>query len=131
MASGTIISRVRTSDADLPIQNATVAYYEDAPGGVKRLVGLRKTDLSGMTQPIELRTPNASASQSPDASGDPEPYRTVDIAADHPDYNRVTVRGVQVFDGILTTQDITLVPSPGAGEAAFPDTVYDTGDQGL
>ncbi len=131
MAFGTIISKVRTSDADLPIQNATVAYYEDASGGAKRLVGLRKTDQNGIPQPIELSAPDASASQKPDDAGDPEPYRTVDVVADHPDFNRVTVRHVQIFDGILTTQEILLVPSPGAGVDDFPDTVYNTGDQGL
>ena len=131
MAFGTIISRVRMSDADLPVGNATVAYYEQGPGGEKRLVGLRKTDMSGIAQPIELSAPDASGSLRPGETGAPRPYRTVDIVADHPDYNRVTVRQVQVFDGILTTQDITLVPSPGAGVDAFPDTVYDTGDQGL
>ncbi len=130
MAFGTIISRVRTSDAELPIENATVAYYENGPGGVKRLVGLRKTDRSGITQPIELSAPDAGSSRQPDGNG-AQPFRTVDLAADHPDFNRVTVRQVQVFDGILTTQDIRLVPSPGAGTQAFPDTVYDTGDQGL
>ena len=56
--------------------------------------------------------------------------RTQDLA-DHPEYNRVTIRQVQVFDGILTTQEISLVPSPGAGVDAFPDVVYDTPDQGL
>ena len=35
------------------------------------------------------------------------------------------------IDGILTTQEIFLVPSPGIGVDAFPDTVYDTPDQGL
>ena len=131
MAFGTIISKVRTSDADLPIENATVAYYEEETGGRRRLVGLRKTDRSGVAQPIELSAPDAAASLQPEASGAPSPYSTVDIVADHPDFNRVTVRKVQVFDGILTTQDITLVPSPGAGVDAFPDVVYDTGDQGL
>ena len=131
MAYGTLISRVRTSDADLPVADATVAYYEAGAGGIKRLVGLRKTDRSGAAQPIELPAPDASASHQPDRTGDPAPYRTVDIVADHPEYNRVTIRQVQVFDGILTTQEISLVPSPGAGVDAFPDVVYDTPDQGL
>ncbi len=130
MASGTIISQVRTSDAYLPIENATVAYYEEAGSGAKRLVGLRKTDSSGRTQPIELSAPGAAESQRPDDGG-PAPYRVVDIVADHPDFNRSTIRNVQVFDGILTNQDIALVPSPGAGVAAFPETVYETGNQGL
>ncbi len=51
MAYGTLISRVRTSDADLPIENAAVAYYKAAPGGGKRLVGLRMTERSGAAQP--------------------------------------------------------------------------------
>ena len=130
MASGTIISQVRTSDAYLPIEDATIAYYEEGPGGTKRLVGLRKTDLSGRTQPIELSAPDAGQSMRPDTGG-PEPYRTVDIVADHPDYNRLVIRNVQVFDGILTNQDIMLVPSPGVGVEAFPETIYDTGNQGL
>ena len=131
MAYGTLISRVRTSDADLPIENAAVAYYKAAPGGVKRLVGLRMTDRSGATQPISLNAPDASASLQPDAAGDPEPYGVVDIVADHPDYNRVTVRQVQVFDGILTSQDVVLLPSPGAGIVPFPETIYETGNQEL
>ena len=130
MAAGTIISQVRTSEAYLPIENATVAYYEDLPGGVKRLVGLRKTDSSGRTQPIELAAPDAGKSKQPEEGG-PAPYRTVDIAADHPDYIRSVIRNVQVFDGILTNQDIMLVPAPGVGAAPFPEIVYDTGNQEL
>ena len=104
MASGTIISQVRTSDAYLPIENATVAYYQTDGEGRKRLVGLRKTDPSGKTAPIELDTPGFSASQQPEETGDPNPYRTVDVVADHPDYNRVRILGVQVFDGVVTYQ---------------------------
>ena len=131
MASGTIISQVRTSDAYLPIENATVAYYQTDDGGRKRLVGLRKTDPSGKTAPIELDTPGFSASQQPEEAGDPNPYRTVDLVADHPDYNRVRILGVQVFDGVVTYQDIMLLPSPASGVEPFPETVYDTSDQDL
>jgi hypothetical protein len=131
MASGTIISQVRTSDAYLPIENATVAYYQTDDGGRKRLVGLRKTDPSGKTAPIELDTPGFSASQQPEETGDPNPYRTVDVVADHPDYNRVRILGVQVFDGVVTYQDIMLLPSPASGVEPFPETVYDTSDQDL
>ena len=131
MASGTVISQVRTSDAYLPIENATVAYYQTDDGGRKRLVGLRKTDPSGKTAPIELDTPGFSASQQPEEAGDPAPFRTVDIVADHPDYNRVRILGVQVFDGVVTYQDIMLLPSPASGVEPFPETVYDTSDQDL
>ena len=131
MASGTIISQVYTSDAYLPIENATVAYYETDEGGGKRLIGLRKTDSSGRTAPIELLTPQSSASQQPEETGVPEPYRTVDLVADHPDYNRVNILGVQVFDGIVTNQEIMLMPSPASGVEPFPETVYDTSDQDL
>ena len=131
MASGTIISQVRTSDAYLPIENATVAYYQTDGEGRKRLVGLRKTDPSGKTAPIELDTPGFSASQQPEETGDPNPYRTVDVVADHPDYNRVRILGVQVFDGVVTYQDIMLLPSPASGVEPFPETVYDTSDQDL
>ena len=131
MASGTIISQVRTSDAYLPIENATVAYYETESSGAKRLIGLRKTDSSGRTAPIELDTPLSSASQQPEETGDPCPYRTVNIIADHPDYNRVNILRVQVFDGIVTNQDIMLMPSPESGVEPFPETVYDTSDQNL
>ena len=131
MASGTVISQVRTSDAYLPVENATVAYYQTDDGGRKRLVGLRKTDPSGKTAPIELDTPGFSASQQPEEAGDPAPFRTVDIVADHPDYNRVRILGVQVFDGVVTYQDIMLLPSPASGVEPFPETVYDTSDQDL
>lgn len=131
MASGTIIVRTRTSDAELPVADAVVAFYTRGQFGGRELLALRRTDSGGRAAPVVLQAPKESDSQQPEAEDEPAPYRIVDIVADHPDYERVTVEDVQVFDGIITWQDITLLPN-GAIEGAYdPEEVFHTPGQEL
>ena len=128
MARGTIITRTRTSDAELPVENAVVAYFAPGEDGAE-LLAVRCTDPSGKAAPVFFDTPEGTESMQPEGQDDPTPYRVVDIVADHPDFERVTVKGVQVFDGIVTYQDIELVPLGADG--IDPEEVFDTPRQEL
>ncbi len=131
MASGTIIAQTRTGDAYLPVENVTVAFYEPGERGMQHLLALRKSDSSGKTAPVVLETPALSESQQPEEAGEPAPYRVVDIAADHPGYEPIEVKGVQIFDGIVTFQDLMLVPLQDSSPDDSPEETFDTSSQDL
>lgn len=131
MASGTIITQTRTSNADLPIENVTVAYFEANEGGSLRLLALRKSDSSGRTAPFILETPDFAASQQPNDGTGAVPYRLVNIVADHPDYERISVDNVQVFPEVVTLQNLSLVPLPAPMMGVSPEEIIDTPRQNL
>ena len=109
MASGTIITRVYTSQAQLPISNATVAFTQKAAGGKHRLLGVRITDQSGKTAPITIETPTQGGGTEP---GTLQPFAQCDIWIQSPGFETLLVQDVQIFPGTTTVQDVMLVPLP-------------------
>ena len=95
--TGRLIFRVYTSDADLPVEGATV-----------RLLGIRVTGSSGETDPVEIAAPSLSLSQTPENTV--QPWTGLSVMVEHPDYERVTLQGLQVFPGIETIQTVRLLP---------------------
>lgn len=108
-ANGTIITRVFTSQARLPLAGAMVAFTQDAPDGRRTLLALRMTDTSGMTAPVRISTPPVIDGTSP---GGPTPFAVCDIWAEAPGYELSSIRDVQIFPGVETVQDIELIPLP-------------------
>lgn len=104
--TGYLTVRISTSDAELPIQDATVTVTQDTPEGVK-LLAVRITDRSGVVPDIAIVTPALNESLSP---GGPLPYAVVDVTVDRPGYDRALIENVQLFPGIQSQQDIALVP---------------------
>ncbi len=104
--NGFLRVRVYTSDAQLPIEDATVSVTQPGASG-SRLLATRITDESGLIPVLTIPTPPASESQ---ASGTPSPYATVDIIVDHPDYERVLIENAQIFSDIISEQNIPLIP---------------------
>lgn len=107
---GSVIARVYTSDALLPIFNAPVSFTQVEQDGTRTLLAIRQTNTSGLTSPVYVPTPEPSSSQSP--GGLQTPYATVDIQTSVPGYNRISVSGVQIFPDIETIQDFQLRPVP-------------------
>lgn len=104
--TGSLTFRVYTSDADLPVEGATALIrQQDSPG---RLLGIRVTGSSGETDPLVVETPGASLSQSPENTI--QPWTGLSVIVEHPEYERVTLQGLQVFPGIETVQTIRLIP---------------------
>ena len=111
MASqGTVIARVYTSDALLPLANVPVTFTQIQPDGSRKLLAVRLTNSSGMTAPLPVETPDASESLSPGLME--KPYAVVNISVEYPGYGGVLAEGVQVFPGVETIQALQLVPLP-------------------
>lgn len=127
MASqGSVITRVYTSDAYLPLRDAPVVYTQTASDGSSNLLAIRMTDSSGLTEPYYVETPDANASQSPGSTL--RPYALINISVSYPGYNAVTAEGVQIFPGIQTIQGFQLRPVPPADHSAsvtLPETSQD------
>lgn len=106
MQIGYIKARVYTSDAQIPIQNATFSVYT-AVEDKYALLGTRITDEQGQTMVIPVMTPDSSLSQ---YQGNTDPFTTVSIRIDHPDFRTYLVNGVQVFGGQVSIQEAFLLP---------------------
>ncbi|MBQ3065930.1 MAG: spore cortex-lytic protein [Clostridia bacterium] len=104
--NGYLTVRTYTSDAELPIEGASVIVTQRTPNGT-RLLASRITDRSGNISPIEIAAPNRSESQQ---SGNTSPFSEVDISVDYPNYERILVENAQIFPGVVTQQNLKLIP---------------------
>lgn len=124
MASqGSVIARVYTSDAYLPLRGAPVAFTQTDEAGQSVLLAVRMTDSSGLTAPLFIETPNVSESLAPGSAL--RPYATVDIRVSFPGYSSVNAMGVQIFPGVETIQGLQLRPISAAEQdetVTFPES---------
>ena len=103
-AIGYLRASANTTRARIPLADVAVTVVSDDG----RLLGLRITDSSGLTTPITIEVPDKENSQSPDTSK--PAYTTVNLYARAEGYEQILVRGVQVFAGTVTMQDLAMVP---------------------
>lgn len=111
--NGYLSVRVYASEAELPLEGVAVTVTQPSENGT-RLLAARLTDESGKIAQIAIPAPDRSESQSP---GTPTPWTTVDITADHPNYERFVVENVQIFAGTQTEQNLALIPHSRRPEA--------------
>ena len=107
---GSVVARVYTSDAKIPVQGATVIFTKIAEDGQRELLAVRLTNYDGYTDPIFVDAPPLSDSRnySPDANA----YNIINITAEENNYGRILVRNAQVFPDTETVQEFMLIPSP-------------------
>ena len=107
---GSVVARVYTSDAKIPVQGATVIFTNIAEDGQRELLAVRLTNYDGYTDPIFVDAPPLSDSRnySPDANA----YNIINITAEENNYGRILVRNAQVFPDTETVQEFMLIPSP-------------------
>ncbi len=127
MANGYLTLRTYASDAQLPVEGAAISVTQQEPGG-SRLIAQRITDESGRIPLIPIPAPAKSESLAP---GNVQPWTSVDITADHPDYDRVLLENVQIFPDIITQQNIELLPRSELPEAYNLTEVVDVTAQPL
>ena len=127
-AIGTILTRVFTSQAQIPVAGATVAFTQRGTEGHHTLLALRVTDANGRTAPVQVDTPNASASESP---GTVTPFAVCDIWAESPGYELLVVENVQIFAGTQTLQELELIPLPEQSLTLLPETPVNVPPQNL
>ena len=126
-ATGLLTVRVYTSDAQLPIAGAAVTITQETKNG-SRLLASRITDESGKITPVRVDTPELSGSLAP---GTNNPFAIVNVLVDHPDYERVLIENVQLFPGILTQQNVDLLPISVQPEAWNMTEIIDITKQEL
>lgn len=112
--TGELVVRVYATNAQLPLEGATVVITTRNTNGKFDLVSLQKTDRSGLIEPVTINTPNAVESENQNEEGE-EPFQHCDVWAEHPGFLVQRVEGVQIFPGITTRQDMELIPL-GEGE---------------
>lgn len=104
--AGTLLIRVFTSRGELPVRDASVSVVRHGPQGTD-LVTLQTSNRSGTTDPVTIPSPAPENSQSPDRS---TPYALCDVWVERAGYHLLVVRGIQIFPGVTSYQDIPLIP---------------------
>ena len=113
--TGKLVVRVYATAAQLPLEGATVVVTTRNDRGKFDLISVQKTDRSGLTVPMDIPAPDAADSTMQNAAGEMA-YRSCDVWAEHPGFAVMRVDGVQIFPGVVTRQDMELIPL-GVGEA--------------
>lgn len=106
MAEGYIVAQVFTSRGAIPIRDASVSVTQNNDN--KRvLIGVRKTNEFGRTEPITVTTPDEALSQSP---GNANPFTVVDMQIEHPEFYTISIKDFQVFANTTSFQNAELIP---------------------
>lgn len=126
---GTIVARVYTSNAQLPVRGAAVAFCKRAADGTVELLAFRITNYDGYTDALEIETPEQDGQTL--ASSGQHPYATLSMIVDQLGYDRIIVENAQVFTGIQTLQQFMLVPTPQLPDSYSRTETYVVPEQTL
>ena len=112
-ATGTLSVRVFTSQAQIPLEGATVVVAAPGAEGKYKLLSIQNTDSSGLIRPVTIDAPALGESTSPGGlPGEGAPFAQCDVWAEQPGYAMLQVCGVQIFPGVETMQSMELLPLP-------------------
>ncbi len=109
-SQGTVVVRLSTSSALIPLQGATVTITKTRPDGTQELLAVRVTNFDGLTDSVMVETPPMAESRSYQNTS--VPYAVVDISAQRTGFDRVLVKNAQVFPNTETRQELSLIPTP-------------------
>ncbi len=109
-SQGTITARVFTSNAQLPLANAGVAFFRRQNGKKPQLLAFRLTNYDGYTQPLAVDAPAQNGTLLPSSAQ--KPYATLSMIAGADGYDRICVENAQIFSGVETLQPFMPVPTP-------------------
>ena len=124
-STGYIQVHAYTSNAQIPLQNASVAIT--AADGTA--IALRLTDRSGRIEPVAIPVPDRGESLTPNPSE--RPFATVNIIARLQDYEQIFVDNVQVFPDIVTAQDLEMIPLAELPDSRNKSEIFNTPPQNL
>ena len=133
-ATGRLTVRVYTSQAQIPLEGATVVVT--APGEQEKeklkLLSVQSTDSSGKIKTVHVEAPAKGESTAPGGLPGPgEPFALCSVWAEHPGYVMLQMEHVQIFPGVETIQDMELIPLPQSQCSLQQRTVRDTPAQSL
>ena len=118
--------RVRCTTIGLiPIENATVAI--SSPSNPEVILEQLTTDVSGLTEEIQLPAPPIALSLQPGAE---QPYAEYDVRVSAPNFETAFFTNVEILPDVIAELDVTLNPiaiEPAGAEEIFviePHTLY-------
>lgn len=118
--SGSLRVWVFTSRAQIPVAGASVAVTRGIGNEKQALLFLRETDENGRTPRLPMPAPPIAESVSP---GKAQPFSVCDIWVEHPAFELAHIENAQIFSGVVTEQNVALIPLP---EQAQPDELSQT-----
>lgn len=124
-ATGYIQVHAYASYAQIPLQDVTVSV--SATDGT--VIALRLTDRSGRIEPIPIPVPDRDESLSPNPGE--RPFATVNLAARRQDYEQIFVDNLQVFAGITTDQELSMIPLSELPASRSKSETFETSEQNL
>ena len=112
---GFLVVNVKTANGALPIENAQVTVFNALPAEAKDPTTLSKTDviytlksdISGKTEKVALKTKDKELSQTPSSS---YPYSNYNIFVNADGYYDSEFINVPIFEGITSLQNVYLIP---------------------
>lgn len=107
MASvGKLSVKVYTSQAEIPLEGATVVVTRDSKTGKHDLLSVQLTDSGGRIRCVEVPTLEVyeNTEMGEKTSG------FCNVWAEHPGYTMLRVDGVPIFSGEETVQNMELIP---------------------
>lgn len=110
---GGLAVNVNAMVTNFPVDSATVRIIEP---GSNRVIEELKTDSSGLAPTVELACPPLDYSLEPMS---PKPYAEYDIRVEAPDFEGITINGVQILPDVTALQGVSVTPrveSEGAPE---------------
>ena len=125
-ATGYIQVHAYASNAQIPLKDVAVAIT-DTNGSA---IALRLTNRSGQfDEPVAITVPDLSASQTPNTGI--IPFTAVNLYAKLPDYEEIEVENLQVFAGIVTSQNLEMIPLSELPQYWNQVEIFDTPTQNL
>ena len=121
--SGRLVVRVSAASGAVPVPNATVIVRSSENGIPVRVLGVLRTDESGITFPLAIATPPLSESLTP-GSNHPFSEISAEITADGY-YTSVNIN-IPIYPGITSIQPVNLIPLPDSqiGKLPSQDVVF-------
>lgn len=112
---GKLIIQTTTGRDTIPVEgvSVTVSSPSGQPGVPSTLLYSAQTDRSGLTPVFDLEAPPRADSMQP---GGKAPYARYNVQVAHPDYQPVSIVDVTIFDGVVSTLPVFLVPSDGSAQ---------------
>ncbi len=129
--TGYLIVNARTAGGALPVVGATVTVYEILEDGGLQILAVMTTGANGATDKLAIETPPVGTS---DRYGSKLPYSICNVDTSATGYYNVRNIGVQIFPGILSIQNVEMIPIftgaspsdayPGGGTGYEGDVLY-------
>ncbi len=113
--TGNLKVRVRREGGEIPVPDARVKIsYTGDPGDVLEEI---KTDETGQTQTVELRTPPVEYSLEPSET---QPYSEYTLQISAPGYESATITGAEILSSQTSIQEVWLRP---LSQGQAPDVI--------